>query len=566
MQDRAGAANHKIIFTGHSLGGARAHTCHLDTVDQKFFTKNNVNTFSVGFGAPAFGDAGVKKFLADRGLLNKFITVVNSKDPVPGILNLATTLNAIAEFVKDSPTIHMIRNVCRSAIHLFSKYDSILTIRNMKITVFNVAIESCGKAFSQNPEIFDDEFYRKFPKASPFIPIGPYIFLNGDIFNVEHNTKTVKMITNWKKDEFNLGSVAHHNLSSYHSALEFCPQVQKYFERQKILVHEYKLPMIDCINHENILIYKMGAREQAYRKIEELVQKQRKIFGSTLTVLTKEGQDNILNVVACYKYVRDAINIDPYKKFRNDVLTKEYQDQYVPWTGDCRKTNEILRDFVKDAYYFANEVILYFSAAADDFKTGRYQLSLLYADLETHGLYSTEIRDQLQKSQTSLKDTSRKLKSINLELLHEVGTYQKNIDKYKEQANSWGFAGSTAGVLAWTGACAALCLGGPAGLAAATGAVFVAAGAAGQKLSSDKAVNAETDFKQGNDLATHFVTVEECLTKLLDCWNCLGDSLDYILDSLIKQEEFDEAQFTNYSKLWAEMKLILQALAENMNQ
>ncbi|KAJ3253227.1 hypothetical protein HDU77_004672 [Chytriomyces hyalinus] len=71
-----------IVFTGHSLGGALAHTLHtlylLTQSDAQF-----KSTYSIAFGAPATFGGDTDRFIQKHGLAPRFLTLVNKGDPVP---------------------------------------------------------------------------------------------------------------------------------------------------------------------------------------------------------------------------------------------------------------------------------------------------------------------------------------------------------------------------------------------------------------------------------------------------------------------------------------------------
>ncbi|KAJ3022567.1 UNVERIFIED_CONTAM: hypothetical protein HDU68_009039 [Siphonaria sp. JEL0065] len=72
----------QVVFTGHSLGGALAHTLHLLCLLTRFET-TTIPILSLGFGSPPpFGKKTIKFFDAHK-LHGRFITFVNQGDPVP---------------------------------------------------------------------------------------------------------------------------------------------------------------------------------------------------------------------------------------------------------------------------------------------------------------------------------------------------------------------------------------------------------------------------------------------------------------------------------------------------
>ena len=78
----------RIVFGGHSLGGAIAHALHFKTVITK--QSRGISTFSVGFGSPlVFNSKVAKEIELKGGKLENFVTYVNEHDPVPSIIQKA---------------------------------------------------------------------------------------------------------------------------------------------------------------------------------------------------------------------------------------------------------------------------------------------------------------------------------------------------------------------------------------------------------------------------------------------------------------------------------------------
>jgi hypothetical protein len=91
------AGGRKLVFCGHSLGGACATICAMRYIESCHGVELS-NMSCVAFGAPFVGTATAQQFLAtDRKgirLSRHFLTVVNQRDCVPGILNIAASLSA----------------------------------------------------------------------------------------------------------------------------------------------------------------------------------------------------------------------------------------------------------------------------------------------------------------------------------------------------------------------------------------------------------------------------------------------------------------------------------------
>ncbi|KAJ3248169.1 hypothetical protein HDU77_008218 [Chytriomyces hyalinus] len=71
-----------VVFSGHCLGGALAHTLHAVYLltEREAEAKS---TFSIGFGSPVAFGIETEQFLEENKLSQRFITLVNKGDPVP---------------------------------------------------------------------------------------------------------------------------------------------------------------------------------------------------------------------------------------------------------------------------------------------------------------------------------------------------------------------------------------------------------------------------------------------------------------------------------------------------
>ncbi|TPX52866.1 hypothetical protein CcCBS67573_g09787 [Chytriomyces confervae] len=71
-----------VVFSGHCLGGALAHTIHAVYLltEREAEAKS---TFSIGFGSPVAFGIETEQFLEENKLSQRFITLVNKGDPVP---------------------------------------------------------------------------------------------------------------------------------------------------------------------------------------------------------------------------------------------------------------------------------------------------------------------------------------------------------------------------------------------------------------------------------------------------------------------------------------------------
>ncbi|CAK9258106.1 unnamed protein product [Sphagnum jensenii] len=96
--------NKRIIFCGHSLGGAVAHMVLLGyllennwNLDEKSQGQNSDSLISVAFGAPHICDEkGARNINANKTLRWRFKNFVNQSDPVPCLLH--SVANTLAKF------------------------------------------------------------------------------------------------------------------------------------------------------------------------------------------------------------------------------------------------------------------------------------------------------------------------------------------------------------------------------------------------------------------------------------------------------------------------------------
>ncbi|KAJ3353206.1 hypothetical protein HDU83_007034 [Entophlyctis luteolus] len=85
----------RVVITGHSLGGALAHTLHLLLLIEKFETAM-LPIISVGFGSPPpFGRRTQKFFDDNPELVRRFVTFANYRDPIPLALKAVEQLDKI---------------------------------------------------------------------------------------------------------------------------------------------------------------------------------------------------------------------------------------------------------------------------------------------------------------------------------------------------------------------------------------------------------------------------------------------------------------------------------------
>jgi Lipase (class 3) len=82
----------RLIFCGHSLGGAVAHLCRLRWLYGHASSLPAEAVVSLAFGAPFFGGTAMLEHIQRHDWLDGFVTIVNGNDPVPRVMNLAANL------------------------------------------------------------------------------------------------------------------------------------------------------------------------------------------------------------------------------------------------------------------------------------------------------------------------------------------------------------------------------------------------------------------------------------------------------------------------------------------
>lgn len=161
----------KIVFCGHSLGGAIAYGCRLRwfnsiSGDSNDYGKDNV--VSIGIGAPLVGGTDMREHIKRHIWLTGFITLVNGKDPIPRVTNLAAPLinNAVSSIV--SSVIFA---------SLGSKVGGSDTAANILKAVRSVRHKSSKE-------------------ISTYVPIGQYVLFeqNGDIHVPSSSTEVSELL------------------------------------------------------------------------------------------------------------------------------------------------------------------------------------------------------------------------------------------------------------------------------------------------------------------------------------------------------------------------------------
>jgi hypothetical protein len=107
----------RLIFTGHSLGGSVAHLCAIFNLANKSF-KENPPIYSIAFGSPFCGNRTVAEDLIKRNLNNHFLTIINSSDIVPNLLNLVETGTRIQSTM--APIIQQCSEITKTLLPLIS--------------------------------------------------------------------------------------------------------------------------------------------------------------------------------------------------------------------------------------------------------------------------------------------------------------------------------------------------------------------------------------------------------------------------------------------------------------
>ncbi|KAG0577129.1 hypothetical protein KC19_5G133100 [Ceratodon purpureus] len=184
----------RVIFCGHSLGGAVAHTVLL-----RFFLENDVlpnegicpnSLISIAFGAPHICDAEIAdKVNSNANLKWRFINFVNQSDPVPLLLHdLKSTVAAglRASLVEADNIFKSIGGFSGDCLKGYAEGGLMGGIeaaaKSGAARCTTVAVGG-GRKFGQLVLAVKSASSASKPKEPDFHPVGRYVYLRGDKSN-----------------------------------------------------------------------------------------------------------------------------------------------------------------------------------------------------------------------------------------------------------------------------------------------------------------------------------------------------------------------------------------------
>ncbi len=206
----------RMIFTGHSLGGAVAHICALKQLNNTS-SQTGTQIYSIAFGTPFIGDNGLKDALHRRGLSDRFLTLVNEQDAVPGLLLLCMTADKLQPEAKsDTNLLDTLEKLAKlvAGVALGDVWSKIIVLAKAVLP----QLKECIKSFFK------------------YTPFGTYAFLQLDSLDkkMEPVTETTEIISRIKKilcdtKACEYSNVSDHSLINYVSSLyhsSTCTRVQ----------------------------------------------------------------------------------------------------------------------------------------------------------------------------------------------------------------------------------------------------------------------------------------------------------------------------------------------------
>lgn len=314
---------HRIIFCGHSLGGAISHVCRLRWLnslsgDIDEYGKDKV--VSIAIGAPFVGGTDMREHIKRHAWLDGFITLVNGKDPVPRIMNLAASL------INNTVSI-IISSVIGAAVG--QNIGGPNTAANILRAVKSVRGNSSKE-------------------IAPYLPIGQYVLFeqNGDV-SVSSSTTEVSQLLgaaqlfredpNILQGMLNHDTIAQHDVHAYHNIIKAKKGlISRFFIKQDSFRSTYG---------------SQGSASQSYvRSRTQWAPVVHEIQCETLI-----GQNE--QPVRVIKIVGNNLDFVGDKSLEVDIgkLDTEWSSRRVSQTNVCRRTDTILvlHQYLK---YYAEEI------------------------------------------------------------------------------------------------------------------------------------------------------------------------------------------------------------------
>ncbi|CAH1229835.1 Hypp252 [Branchiostoma lanceolatum] len=171
---------HRIVLCGHSLGGAVSHIVALNMLVELKRRGLPIDKIqSIAFGAPFFGDEGLRSYVEKQNLSDCLLTVVNQKDPVPRILRLAEAVQTAV-----TTTSAKVKKFVKEVKPLLTPVLKIVSSSGVGGPVVMAAAATVGTVLDQLPAAMDelDELIRQHDVTlqelnSIYRPVGWYMFI-----------------------------------------------------------------------------------------------------------------------------------------------------------------------------------------------------------------------------------------------------------------------------------------------------------------------------------------------------------------------------------------------------
>ncbi|KAJ3033894.1 hypothetical protein HDV00_005663 [Rhizophlyctis rosea] len=613
LMDRCarGTKKHKLILCGHSLGGARAHCCHLSIKRGTGFFHNNFDVVSIGFGAPYFGCPNIAAEIFDQNRDINFVTVVNRRDPVPGILNTIQTLAVLREWYKNNPAMIMLLEnlgnagamILKSVQALYPLTFSIQQLKTQAVSVLRKTIfrggAECVLSYFKKENI--EKAYT--PKAldhlaqamNIFTPAGTYIFLStpathdqnfgspeqGHLaplhttakqfgqdrvsFKVVTNIKLVDDLLSWK-DDFKVADVARHSAEGYLRIMMSMPEFNVQLD---LLAPVMEADVADP--HENMVAMRPTILKKKIMTVitRDIAQKMEELLETDIR--TADGRFQAASIICSGPVI--LRELDPIMaKLGEDAHWDVYLGALQPWKDDFEAVWSNLTAFVWDASKTSAIIVEAFTELHDD--------DILYMDLFSHHFrnegavlpgrlseWATELKNDLATLEERMKNISNKIGQHITAYMVDAQQNQQWADNAKTRKFVW-VATAVAGALA-APVVAPLAAGavGVAGVVAATGVGGGLWANAKQAYYAQKEQQNRQAKEDGEDVHPKILDIAMLMTVLATAWTHLAGSFDSLVEQIKEGHlKIGDVEYQEHVEEWENLKELMAVLNEELRR
>ncbi|KAJ3376978.1 hypothetical protein HDU84_009202, partial [Entophlyctis sp. JEL0112] len=559
---------HKIVFCGHSLGGARAHTAHYGyiTDEEVRGILGDVETVSLAFGAPFFGSSYNSDTVSKRNQTG-FITIVNKNDPVIGILNIVNALSAIKphELLTKAILVSVARKLQIYSQKMIDLPETLIKV--LSATVHPLRSLILFKEFEKEIKKGRDqvsELQRKISggeadkTSSWYAPAGVYLFLE------ESEERKFSMTPRWNRSHVHeavlweanvVEHIGDHFLGAYGTALRDCSHFTQLF------VDRQSRDVIICdISESERKIYENFLNKKKINAIETVNQKVKR-FSELLPDLICDQQKLIDSTedIAALIFARDHMEImfqqlNNRKETIGQEMKEFYTQQIEPVAISLKNTNQDICAYVDRASVLSVSIRNLLQNAKDevartqsfDPKRILEELMDMSVDKRVEDLKQTAnyIKKCLTTSKTKLEEIQSSLKEKNVELL----------ESFHKAINIAAGAGATAIIL---GIVVAAIAAPPAAAAAAAVAGGFAGGAVQAKTENDAAEALQQSTKRtlsqkkdGELLLNELQFLSALVIRLTKGFEFLSKDVGTVVDKIFDGVELDSWEFKEYLACW----------------